>query len=407
MSIKSIAYSLKQQYETELFHYVLPFWQKNAPDSEGAGGIFNCLDKHGKVYSTDKSVWAQGRTAWLFSNLANQYPQSNDRAQWLAIARSCLDFLNDHCIDKTDGRMYFTVTENGLPLRKRRYFYSETFYIIGCAEYALATNDQGSLDDARKYYDFVWSIYKDPNNDPYKITPKTIASTRSAKAFAYPMIMTNVTDVMRRCDPSNLTLYDDRARELITDLHAFIRPELRAVLESVGTDGSFHGSYSAGRVVNPGHAIEASWFLHAQACYFGDNALKQTAADVFEWSIERGWDTEFGGLLYMVDVLGHPPEAYEHDMKLWWPHCEALIASLMLYLDSKEEKYFQWFEKLTAYSFEKFSDHDSGDWYGYLRRDGRPTEPACKGSTYKSGFHLIRMLVMVIEMLGQIQDWKE
>ena len=396
---------LRRLFEAELFSYVLPFWAQNSPDPK-YGGIYNCLDSAGNVYSTDKSVWAQGRTAWIFSHLANLYPNHGDRDKWLAIAGNCVDFMNRYCIDKTDGRMYFTVTEDGLPLRKRRYFFSETFYIIGCAEYALAAGDSKALENAVKYYDFVWGIYEDPGRDPYKITPKTIDTTRAVKPFANPMILLNVTGVMRRCDNTNAGLYSDRAKTLVYHMQDFIKPGLKAVLESVGIDGAVHDKYSAGRIVNPGHAIEASWFLYSHASDYGDEQLKRMAYDIFNWSLERGWDSEYGGILYYTDVSGCPPEQYEHDMKLWWPHCEALIASLMLYLETKEERCFDWFKRITAYAFDKFSDHDSGDWYGYLRRDGTPTMPACKGSTYKSGFHLIRMLCMVIGMLEQLENKK-
>ena len=34
-----------------------------------------------------------------------------------------IDFAREKCTDATDGRMYFTVTNDGKPLRKRRYFY--------------------------------------------------------------------------------------------------------------------------------------------------------------------------------------------------------------------------------------------------------------------------------------------
>ncbi|MGD9154376.1 MAG: AGE family epimerase/isomerase, partial [Bacillota bacterium] len=180
------------------------------------------------------------------------------------------------------------------------------------------------------------------------------------------------------------------------------KPELHCLLESVGMDGAFHSTYSAGRVVNPGHSMEAAWFLLNEFRYYHDNVLLEISQNIFDWSIDIGWDKEYGGILYYTDILGCPPEQYEHDMKLWWPHCEALIASLMLYRYTGKQIYADWFETIGAYCFDVFSDPQSGDWYGYLRRDGKPTQPACKGSTYKSGFHLIRMLSMVERMLNEM-----
>lgn len=177
---------------------------------------------------------------------------------------------------------------------------------------------------------------------------------------------------------------------------------MKCTLETVGVNGEFMRDFTAGRVVNPGHDIECSWFLMEEANYKGDKALHQKAREIFRFAFEEGWDKEYGGLLYFIDCLGLPPEAYEHDMKLWWPHNEILIASLMAYRDTKDEYYFNKFRICLDYCKEYFSDPQYGEWYGYLRRDGKPTEPPCKGSTFKGPFHLPRMLIMLDKMIDEI-----
>ena len=146
------------------------------------------------------------------------------------------------------------------------------------------------------------------------------------------------------------------------------------------------------------------WFLLEHTQRTSDKELVKKAAEIFDWAIEAGWDNEYGGLLYFTDCLKKPPEAYEHDMKLWWPHNESLIASLMLYRDTGDEKYLNWFDKPLAYCKEHFSDPEFGEWYGYLRRDGLPTMPSTKGSTFKGPFHLPRCLIMCGTMLGQLLE---
>ena len=51
-----------------------------------------------------------------------------------------------------------------------------------------------------------------------------------------------------------------------------------------------------------------------------------------------------------------------------------------------------------------FRDPEYGEWYGYLRRDGKPTMPSTKGSTFKGPFHLPRMLSMVDQMMGEVLE---
>ncbi len=383
---------VKDRFRKELLESCVPFWLNNAVDTE-YGGLLNCLDREGKVYSTDKSIWMQGRAAWMFSYLYNNI-EKND--EYLKLAKSCLDFLEKYAIDE-DGRMFFTVTRDGKPLRKRRYFFSETFYIIGCAEYYMATGEEKYLNIAKKYFDFVYGIYRDPSTDPYKITPKSYASTRATKGKAEPMILLNVSSIMRQADPSGN--YEDIITGLIGDLRAFHNEEYHAMFECIGTDGSFIMDSAPCRVINPGHDIECSWFMLEEGIRRKDNELIAFAQTVFDEAFARGWDSEYGGISFFKDLLGLPREAYEHDMKLWWPHNETVIAALMLYQHTGDEKYKEIFDRVTDYAFSHFSDPKYGEWFGYLRRDGKPTEPPCKGHTYKGPFHVMRMLAKCLTLM--------
>lgn len=374
----------------------IDFWLKNGMDPVN-GGVYTCLDRKGEVYSTDKSVWMQGRCGWMFAHLCHVY---GVREEWLAASKSCIDFLEAHCRNsEAANRLYFTVTAEGEPLRQRRYYFSEAFYALANAEYYGVTGEQVHLERARWAYDLYWDLSHGAP-DPAGLGPK---STRTGRSFGLPMIILNVTGTMLRVDPERRVLYEERAQACVDEIFQYhVHPELKCVLENVAEDGSARLFYTEGRTVNPGHDIEGVWFLLEHAGRTGDAELVQKAAQIFDWAIEAGWDREYGGLLYFIDCLGKPPEAYEHDMKLWWPHNEIMIASLMLYRDTGDEKYFQWFETVMDYVKQHFADPEYGEWYGYLRRDGRPTMPSTKGSTFKGPFHLPRALIQCDQMLGQL-----
>ena len=375
---------------------VVDFWLKNGMDPVH-GGVYTCLDRTGKIYSTDKSVWMQGRCGWMFAHMCSVY---GVKQEWLDASKSCLDFMEAHCINREAGdRMYFTVTEDGQPLRQRRYFYSEAFYASANAEYYGVTGDKECLERARKAYNIYWELAHG-GKDPVGMGPKTIAETRTGRSFGLPMIILNVIGILLRVDPEHRAEYEDRAQQCIDEIFKyFVKPDMKCLLENVAPDGTARLNFTEGRIVNPGHDIEGVWFILEHAKRTGDTSLIPKAAEIFDWAIEAGWDKEYGGLLYFVDALGLPPEAYEHDMKLWWPHNEILIASMMLYRDTKDEKYLDWFYKTLDYCKAHFSDPEYGEWYGYLRRDGKPTMPSTKGSTFKGPFHLPRCLIMVDQMM--------
>ena len=219
------------KFKRELLESCVPFWLEHAQDHE-YGGILNCLDRTGKVYSEDKSVWMQGRAGWMFSYLYNHIEQ---KEEYRTFAKSCIDFATNHCIDG-DGRMFFTVTRDGRPLRKRRYWFSETFYIMANAEYYMATKENGYLETAKKYFGFVYGMYRDPSTDPYKITPKSYAATRSTKTLANPMILLNVASIMRDADGGNFSFYDQIITDLIADIQCFYKAEYRAMFENIRTE---------------------------------------------------------------------------------------------------------------------------------------------------------------------------
>lgn len=376
------------------------FWLKNGMDKEN-GGVYTCLDRKGEVYSTDKSVWMQGRCAWTFAHLCRLYGK---RDEWMEASKSCLDFMEKYCINPdADGRMYFTVTAEGKPLRQRRYCFSEGFYAIANAEYYGLTGEKVYIDRARRAYELIYKLNNGLIDDPTGLGPKTIPETRTGRALADPMIFLNIISVLRRVDPEHREEYDKRSAECTEAIFKYhYHPELKCTLESVAPDGTPELWYTAGRVVNPGHDIECSWFLMEEANYRKDEEIHKNAEAIFRNAIEAGWDNTYGGLLYFIDCLGKPTEAYEHDMKLWWPHNEIMIASLMAYRDTGDEYYADWFFKTLDYCKEHFADPEYGEWYGYLRRDGLPTEPSTKGSTFKGPFHLPRMLSMTDKMLDEI-----
>ncbi|MBO5868404.1 MAG: AGE family epimerase/isomerase [Oscillospiraceae bacterium] len=389
-----------RQWVQEQLAVVADFWLKNGLDPV-YGGVYTCLDRTGRIFSTDKSVWMQGRCGWTFAFLCKNY---GIREEWLAASKSCLDFMEKYCLNReAGGRMYFTVTEDGQPLRQRRYCFSEAFYCMANAEYYGVTGEKEHLDRARWAYDLYWDL-NHGMEDPVGMGPKTIPQTRSGRGMGGPMIFLNITSIMKRVDPEREALYNARAKDCFADILKYhVKKDLGCTLENVGPNGETRLNVTEGRIVNPGHDIECSWFMMDYANDIGDKALHAEAVEIFDMAFDKGWDAEYGGILYFIDCLGNPPEAYEHDMKLWWPHNEALIASLMIYRDTGKEEYLDIFYRLLDYCKTYFAD-EYGEWYGYLRRDGKPTQPACKGSTFKGPFHVPRCLVMLDNMLGELLE---
>ena len=384
-------------YRNHLLEDVVPFWMNSDLIDAEFGGLITSVDRHGRKYNDDKSVWFQGRGLWTFSALCRKY---GIRDEWLSAAASAKKFLEEHCVD-SDGRMFFQTTRDGRPLRKRRYFYSESFYVIGMAEYGALTSDADALEKSEETFELMLSIWRDPGSDPFRITPKSYAQTRKERTAAVPMVLVSCAQILRRCVPARAEYYSQIVREVADSIIRYhYKPEMKCVLENVMSDGSYINNPS-GRTINPGHSCENAWFLMSESVYSSNNELMAKALNILNWSLEKGWDEEHGGILYFVDAENRPCEQLEWDMKLWWVHNEALIATLYAYQLTGNTKYWEWFEKIHAYTFAHFHDKENGEWYGYLHRDGTVSHTQ-KGSMWKGPYHLPRCLMICEEILDRI-----
>lgn len=383
--------ALIQIYRDGLLNDTILFWQKHSPD-EQCGGFMTFLDADGTVVSSDKPMWVMGRITWLFSRLYNTVEQ---RADWLALARRGVDFIRKYGFD-SDGRMFYSVTRDGRPLRKRRYLFTETFGAIALAEYGRAADDDSARKLARDLYKLILKYHTTPG----LLEPKVIPSTRQLKSHAMPMILLATTQVLRQDgdDPLYRDVIDNSLHEVFDH---FLKPEYQVLLENVGPNGEFLDEPD-GREVNPGHAIETAWFIMEESRYRdNDQGLLERACRILDWSLDFGWDNVHGGIIYFKDCKGHPSPRYEHDMKLWWPHNEAIYATLLAYHLTGETRYLVWHRKIHDWSYQHFPDCKNGEWFGYLHRDGTVSS-TLKGNMWKGPFHLPRMQLNCWRLLEQM-----
>ena len=376
---------------------ILPFWLDNAIDREN-GGIYTQLDKKGEIYGTDKSVWFQGRALWVFSKAYNLIEK---RPEYLEAARRIYEFIG-RFVD-TDGRMYFTVTADGRGLQKRRYYFSETFAAIGCAEYYKASGDKNALADAEKYFKVAYECYTGVRKNAPKVNPENSKS----KALSPVMIMLATSQVMRTLGGEREEFYDRICSECADEiLHGGFLAE-NALLESVGERGEFLDTPS-GRVVNPGHSLEAAWFLMQEGITKDSDELIEAGRRIIDFTLPRGLDKKHGGIIAFTDVAGKPPVQLEWDMKLWWPQCEAMIALRMAEELFGEEKYGAAYRELLEYCESNFIDSEDGEWYGYLHYDNT-VSTTLKGNIFKGPFHIPRLYIImaVLDEDGKIDRYAQ
>lgn len=381
MNVKEYIKSWAESYKKDLTENIMPFWMKYGLDREN-GGVYTCVNRDGSLMDTTKSVWFQGRFAFICSFAYNNVEKNQE---WLDAAKSTLEFIEKHCFDE-QGHMYFSVTAEGKPLRKRRYVFSETFAAIAMSEYALATGDQHWAKRAIQVFEDTQRFLATPGFLPAKFEADV-----KLQGHSIVMILINVGSCIRKVvDDPKLTQQIDESIEKLKKY--FIHPEFKCLLETVGENGEFIDTNMT-RTINPGHCIETSWFIMEEAKLRGwDKPMFDLALQVFDWSWDWGWDKQYGGIINFRDCKNLPSQDYSQDMKFWWPQCETIIASLYAYLGTDDEKYLYRHERISEWTYAHFPDAEYGEWYGYLHRDGTVAQPA-KGNLYKGPFHIPRMMI--------------
>ena len=384
---------LANRYKTELLDSVLPFWLNKSIDKE-YGGYFSCLDRDGSVYDTDKFIWLQGREVWLFSMLCNKLGK---KQEWLDAAIQGAEFLKKYG-HNGDYDFYFSLTREGKPLVEPYNIFSNTFACMAFAQLAKATGSEEYAEISRRIFKRILERRGNPKGKWSKAVP----GTRPMKDFALPMIICNmaleVEDIIN--DPQQLEKTIDECLHEVLDV--FYQPDLGCMLENVSSLDNSRLDCFEGREINPGHNLEALWFMMNLGIRRNDKALVNKCVEISLSVIERGWDKEYGGIFYFLDSKGAPQQKLEWDQKLWWVHIESAIAMIKGYQLTGNKKCLEWFEKLDEYMWSRFKDPLHPEWFGYLNRRGDMLLPL-KGGKWKGCFHVPRGLFEIWQILEKCE----
>ncbi len=379
-------------YENELISSVIPFWEKNCVDTE-YGGYFTSLDRDGSVYDTTKYMWMQWRIVYMFSEL---YLAGYKNDRYVDIAGKGFDFLYKHGRD-ANGMYYFALNRQGVPAMAPYSLFSDCFAAMGSAKLYCITGNKLHAEAAVEAMNNYLTRASSGNSALQ--WNKSLAGKTQYLSLGHYMMMANLGMIMKEC--LNSTEFDsamDTAVDMV--LNKFYSPEFGLVFENmpVDSDKPDLGS-SIGRQMNPGHVLEAMWFLlNYLAGKPGAEDKIAAITAIISNTLDFGWDKEYGGIFYFMDALGKPHLELQHDMKLWWVHNEATLAALHAYKNTCNEKFADWFCKIHDYSFSHFPDKEYGEWYAYCNRQGEVTH-SLKGGKWKTFFHAPRALLFGSQLL--------
>lgn len=393
LSDAGTASNLKQFLEHHLLTEIIPFWERVGPDPDG--GFNTCLTEDGTLINRDKFLWSQWRTVWVFARLYNNFGKES---RWLELAENIAGFAIKHGWDDTVPGWLSQLAPDGSDLIGYASIYDDGFAMYGLGELFKATGNLEYERWARRTADAVAIRLQQPHDTiphvPYAI-PKG--------ARVHGILMMFALNFQELGDILGEPKYLEQADVLQTEIfEKFYRPEWDLVVERTDEQGGLYPGPD-GRAVVPGHVIEDVWFQIQVAKSVGHTERVAPAIQWLRRHLEFGWDEEFGGIILARDVDGGTTEGWGYpDLKLWWPHTEALISCLVAYDESSEPWAWDWYKKVLKYSFEHFYMPETGEWRQRLTRDHKPFT-ATVALPVKDPFHLPRSLILQIELLRKME----
>ncbi|KAM4609628.1 N-acylglucosamine 2-epimerase [Polymixia lowei] len=394
----------RQLIRTELDR-VVDFWLKYSHDAE-YGGFFTCIGKDGQVYDDLKYVWLQGRQVWMYCRLYRTMERFH-KPEILQAAKAGGAFLKQFArvaSSSSPWKCAFCLTKDGKAVKIQRTIFSECFYIMAMDELSRVTGDKEMQAEAEQMMDQVIHWVR---VDPSGLGRTKLPGDLPTNGMAVPMMLLCLVQQLTEERSQEIAQkYRETGTWCVQQILQHVQRGGTAILENVSLEGGELPGCQ-GRLQNPGHALEAGWFLLQYCTQNGDKELQGTAITKFmELPYQCGWDNEYGGLFYFLDVDGHCPTQLEWSMKLWWPHCEALIAFLMAYSQTKNPTLLERFSQVYEYTFSHFSDAKNGEWFGYLTQEGKVALDF-KGGPFKGFFHVPRCLYMCERILDGLLDEKD
>jgi mannobiose 2-epimerase len=399
-------HDLRQKVEAELLSDILPFWLKYAIDDEYGGfrgQIANDLtiDPHAA-----KGVILNARILWTFSKAFSVY----GKPVYLAAARRAYEYLIRFFWDDEFGGLYWMVDYQGRPLDTKKRIYAQAFSVYALAAYYRATGDAEILARALRLVEVIESSGHDNENAGYFETYERDWS------LAVDQRLSDVDMDEKKSMNTHLHLLEAYSALLHLHEDVTVRLRLRELIEifldHIIDPANHHFILffdeewrRRSDLISFGHDIEGSWLLCEAAEILGDPALLErvhaVAVKMAQAVQDQAIDTD-GGLLYEADPAG----IIDSD-KHWWPQSEAVVGFLNAYELSGQAHFLEAMERSWAFIDKAIIDHQRGEWFWLVSKDGAPDNEQDKVGPWKCPYHNSRTCFEVMERFDRKASFLE
>ncbi|HEX8479922.1 MAG TPA: AGE family epimerase/isomerase [Telluria sp.] len=372
-----------------------------------SGGFFHYFKDDGAVYDTTTRHLVS--SARFVFNYAQAYRHFKQPAYLKAVRHGLVFLRHAHRNPDTGGYAWEVCWERGKArtLDATNHCYGVAFVLLACAHayQAGVAEARGYIDETfalmeAKFWEEEHGLYADQASadwtvrDPYR---GQNANMHACEAMLAAFEATGALHFLHRAE--------QLARN-ITVRQAALSDGL--LWEHYHADWTIDWDYNRDDPKNlfrpwsfqPGHFTEWAKLLlnlerHGAALRASSDWLLPRARALFDAAVTHAWDDQYGGLAYGFGPDGKVCD----DDKYFWVQAESIAAAAVLAVRTGEASYWDWYERLWAYSWRHFVDHRHGAWYRILARDNGKLSDE-KSPAGKTDYHTMGACYEVLKVLA-------
>ncbi|MFA5243798.1 MAG: AGE family epimerase/isomerase [Pedobacter sp.] len=308
---------LRSKYHSELFDKFLPNMDKLIIDHDIGGFMCDIDNKKGKLLSTKKRAWFEGRGIWLYSFLYNHF---GNNPTYLEVATKSKNFILKHI--PSDGSFWnSSFTKEGSPLPGKGDIFSNLYIAEGLAEYSKASGEIEYFNLAKK---LLLQCVKEYDKEDYEYASEK--SIKGPRVLNHWMIMLcNSTQMLNYKEDSEIESLAKRCVDAILNNH--FNPDWQLLDVVLAHDLNRLSDREAAQKISFGLGIQALWMVLSEAVRRKDLTLFDKAKKLFKRHIEVAKDNVYGGYYWSIENISSNTYKLGKVLSL---HDEVLIGSLLL-----------------------------------------------------------------------------
>ena len=379
---------------------IMAFYHPRCLDPQG--GFYQHFRDDGSVYdAATRHLVSSTRFVFNYAMAAQFFSGSDQHNDYLSAAQHGLEFLRQQHRDPEYGG-YFWIVADGQVIDGTRHCYGHAFVML-----AYATAIKAGLDEAKDDLEQLWmlmeryfwseadGLYKD------EISPdwQTVSPYRGQNAN-----MHSCEALLAAFEATQDEKYLSRARTLAHNMAVRQAAQTGGLIwEHYDSDWNIDWEYNKDNPrhlfrpwgFQPGHQTEWAKLLLILERHQPESWLVERAQFLFNNALARAWDEDHNGICY-----GFAPDGSICDGdKYFWVQAESFAAAALLAQRTGESRYWDWYERIWAYSWQHMIDHQYGAWFRILNRENQKYDDL-KSPAGKTDYHTMGACYEVLHSLG-------